>query len=64
MSTYLLVLAPMDQVFVGPFETWAAADDYGAAIRDKGHDAIALTEAEMLASVDKFGPLPVQEPNR
>jgi hypothetical protein len=59
---YILVVAPMDQVFIGPFETDTAADDYAAAIRAKGHDAFTLTKAEMFDSMEKFGALPVQTP--
>lgn len=62
MTFYLLVIAPIDQVFVGPFETEAAANAYAKPITAKNHDAYLMTEAEMLANQKAYGEIPVQEP--
>jgi hypothetical protein len=62
MPFYLFVMAPMDQVFVGPFATEAAANAYAKPILARNHDCYLMTEAEMLVSQKKHGELPVQEP--
>ena len=59
---FLFVMAPMDQVFVGPFETKEAADAYAKPILAKNHDCYLMTEAEMLASQKEHGTIPVQTP--
>jgi hypothetical protein len=62
MTFYLYVAGPMDQVFVGPFETEAAANEYAKPILAKNHDAYLMTEAEMLTNQKVYGEIPVQEP--
>jgi hypothetical protein len=62
MPFYLFVMAPMDQVFVGPFDNEAAANAYAKPILARNHDCYLMTEAEMLASQKEHGALPVQEP--
>jgi len=57
---YIEVVAPMDQVFIGPFDSAEAADAYAATVRAKGHDAFPMTEAEMRASMAEFGEIPIQ----
>ena len=64
MKFYLLVHAPLDQVFIGPFETEAAANAYAKPILAKNHDCYLMTEAEMLANQNEYGALPVQEPKQ
>ena len=59
---YLLVIAPMDQVFVGPFASQEAANEYAKPITARNHDAYLMTEAEMLANQKAYGAVPVQEP--
>jgi hypothetical protein len=56
---YVQVIAPMDQVYVGPFETETAAREHAVTIV---HDTCVMTEAEMLASQQVYGEIPVQRP--
>jgi hypothetical protein len=60
---FVEVHAPMDQVFVGPFETKQAAEQYaGALIKEKGYSCYTMTEQEKQLSVDRYGALPIQAP--
>jgi hypothetical protein len=59
---YLFVMAPMDQIFIGPFASEAAANAYAKPILAKNHDCYLMTEAEMLASQKEYGALAVQAP--
>jgi hypothetical protein len=60
---FVEVHSPMDQVFVGPFENQQAAEQYAQRlVLDRGFDAWPMTEMEMLASLAKFGELPIQAP--
>lgn len=63
---YILVIAPMDQVFVGPFYQRAAAQDHAHAIRAKAqangscHETTIMSAAERDENESEFGPLPLQ----
>lgn len=58
---YILVTAPMDQVFVGPFAGHEAAKTHAADIRlNHGHDAYVLSPDEYAENIAEFGPLPIQ----
>lgn len=61
---YILFFAPMDQVFVGPFETSATAEAYILRHCKEGHDADIMTLREMLDNQRKYGEIPVQEPRQ
>lgn len=62
---YVEVHAPMDQVFVGPFRDAGAATQYAKGLRAKrGFNCYPLDEAQMRASVEEWGVLPVQTPER
>lgn len=58
---YVLVIAPMDQTFVGPFYQREAAESHALTIRqERGFDAYPMTAAEREENESTFGPLPLQ----
>lgn len=60
---YVEVHAPMDQVFVGPFESHADALAYAAPIiMKRGHDAYVIDESMMGKSIAEYGEIPIQTP--
>jgi len=56
---YIQVIAPMDQVYVGPFNTKEAAREHAATIK---HDTYIMTHAEVMVSQMQYGEIPIQEP--
>lgn len=61
--SYLLAIASMDSVFVGPFGTEGLAAQYAALeAKRTGFDFLPYSEAEVAASVARFGPCPIQAP--
>lgn len=59
---YLMVLAPMDCSFYGPFETVHAAELLAMKCRSKGYDAHVLSGQDMDANLEEYGPAPVWPP--
>lgn len=59
---YLMVLAPMDCSFYGPFETVLAAQTLQVKCRSKGYDAHILSAEDMDANLSEYGPAPVWPP--
>lgn len=59
MNYYILVISPMDTVFVGPFESEKAAQEYDIGADFDRH---VMTETEMRANVAAFGECPFQSP--
>lgn len=61
---YVLVIAPMDQCFVGPFLAKMDADALAERHRGRfeNHDCSVMTADEKQSNEDQFGALPVLEP--
>ena len=60
MPFYILVIAPMDEVFVGPFPSDNAAKTHAATIK---HDTYVMGESDMKKNMAEHGKIPVKRPN-
>ena len=62
---YILVNGPYDQVFIGPFDSFDAAESYVGEMRDAHPDFgfLAITENEMQSNVAEFGALAIETPD-
>lgn len=61
MCHWILIIAPMDSGFIGPFASRLEAEQYARYI---DHDSYVMSESEYAANVREFGaPAFVQSPN-
>ncbi len=61
MRFYVEVIAPMDQVVIGPFESSYAARVHASTLRNT--ECYILSEAQLNKSFEEFGGLPILAPD-
>lgn len=60
---FVLVVAPMDQTFVGPFPSCEAADEWCTTVPDD-YGLAVMSRRAMAENMFEYGPITIQEPKQ